>query len=55
MMDAPAQFSCRSNTDIAATSSGQADLKSAETSTPDAYTAVGVLPASEPLTGRMTF
>lgn len=55
MQDAPAQFSCRSSIDIAATSSGQANLKSAETSKCDAHRAVGVHPASEPLTGRMTF
>lgn len=55
MLYAPAQFSCGSNTDSAATSSRQTNLKSADAITCDAPTAVGVHPASELLTGRMTF
>lgn len=55
MLDAPAQFSSRSNIDTAATSSGQTSLKNAESSMYDAHTVTGVCPASEPLTERMTF
>lgn len=52
MLDA--QFSSRSNTDIVATS-GQTSLKNADSSTCDAHTVIGVCPASEPPTERMTF
>lgn len=55
VLDTPAQFSSRSNTDIAATSSGQTSLKNAESSAYDAHTVIGACPASEPLTERMTF
>lgn len=55
VLDAPAQFSPRSNTGFAATSSGQTSLKNAESSMCGARTVTGLCSASEPPTERMTF
>lgn len=54
MLDAPAQFSSRSNTDIVATS-GQTSLKNADSNIRNAHTVIGVCLASEPPTERMAF